>query len=174
MGHEFRISLCVKLCQLDVVEDVIWKFPLLANKKRNKERNYEPLEAYELLHRENLISSMSLTYELSVTYTVYSEKGMGDLRKAMEKTLKTPTSTYGLYICEPYTFLFGCNKKNVFIIDTHPVAEQFGGRKTALIVFSVMTSDGIHSICHWLWRRLYESGADKANKQTLSFIQLDK
>ena len=150
------------------MEDVIWNFPVQINKIKTNNCDYDPMEAYEILKKGRLMLSISLTYELSVAHTVFSAEGMEDLLSAVEKMVTQ--NICGLYVCEPYTVLIGCNDTTIFVIDTHPVGVEFGGCNTGLVVCSTRDSQGAEILCKWIWKRLYESGVDESNKQSFSVV----
>ena len=79
---------------------------------------------------------------------------------------------FAVYVCEPYTFLVGCIKERVYLVDTHPVSAMFGGTNTALLVSSDPSNEGSLSICKWLWKRLYESNIKEENTQSLSVLSV--
>ena len=81
---------------------------------------------------------------------------------------------FAVFVCEPYTFLVGCIKERVYLVDTHPVSATFGGTNTALLVSSDASNKGCLSIRKWLWMRLYESNIKEENTQSLKTIVLDK
>ena len=160
-----------KLNILDAVEDIIWNFPKDINIIRHKDHNYDPFEAYTLLKKHNLMSQMQLTYELSIHHTVFSEKGMQDLETTVTKMIGE--KKIGLFVCEPYSFLIGSNSDNLFLVDTHPVSETFGGCKTGILLFSSKTYEGSAALCEWLWKRMYGSNVQEGSKQSFSSVIFD-
>ena len=155
---------------LDVAEEVIWKYPFKVNVYRDKDRNYEPYEALQIMKNfdHEFENRYELTYELSSEYGALTENGMKDLVQQLTKKMNDNTF-FGLYICEPYTFLVGFLDQTLFLLDTHPVSDSFGGVKTGVIV--VPSNSTVLYLCRWLWKRLYESGIKEDCRHTLSFLQ---
>ena len=150
---------------LDAIEDVIWNFPKSVNPLRDRYINYEPIDAYNVMYRSNLFTKSEFTYDLSPHYTVFSMKGMLDLQTKID-TLCKAEKRFCVYVCEPYTFLFGSIYKHIFLLDTDPGAVKLGHTNTA----GLITSKDAKSLCMWLWKRLYEANVGDESKQTLSSI----
>lgn len=146
--HKSKIE-WMKLTQ--EVEDIISKLPITLNKYREKERCYDPTEAYELMLRYGLITKLTLN-ELTnrdLTNTIYSPAGMSELRMIANSVQKVAILTV-----PPYSFLVGKEGNEHFIIDTHKVSPDCDGNYNGI----VKVFQDCSSCCKWIWKRLESSG----------------
>lgn len=156
-----------------VADDIIINFPTAINDLRNIGEMYEPISAYSLLKKHNLMEECSLSeefVELS-TQNVFTASGRNKFVRTLSSQAQNVSFTIGLYTCNPYAFVVGINSDAVFLLDTHPISEDCGGEGSGIIVF---TNDNTGKSCRclvqWILKRLLNSGVTKDGKQSFAWV----
>ena len=140
------------LCTL--VENIIKEYPIKLNKYREVCKTYTPEEALKLMNTFDKYSTDCTLSTDFMTLNVLETRGMVALKEKLNN-LVSSGNFQGVYVCEPYSFMIGCCKTNMFLVDTHPVGKQFGGDDANGIVVSYdeeTVYDQTLGICRWLWR----------------------
>ena len=154
-------------------EEAINNLPSKINDHRDLSKMYDPSEAKSILEQNQLLGS---TYDLSEECIsangVFSKAGMTELIQSLTSKQKEDVkSRVGLYTCCPYTFLVGLHDNSYFLIDTHPVTEEFGGDGNGILV---ATNDlSLHScrlFVNWILKRLRACGLTGQEMQSLAWL----
>ena len=104
---------------------------------------------------------------------VFSEEGRNSLVHALSTILSKEKFCIGPYTCEPLIFTIGVTKGSIFVVDTHPVTEDNGGKGKGLIkIFPYVREEAtaLEGICRWIWKRLVCSGVKNDTQQSLSIM----
>lgn len=153
----FQSNICWKDLVTEV-ESIITNFPKDLNQIRNKEKQYDPEEAYELMFTNSMISELQLKEmtDKDLGYEVFSTEGMKDLAQMIGEIKKTAVLTVS-----PYTFMLGREMDQIFLVDTHLVSPKCDGKDGGIIkVFP-----DVSSCTRWIWMRLHSSGIKNAQQQ---------
>ncbi len=156
-----------------ISEKVIVDFPRAINDYRDVSKNYDVVEAYEILRVTfSLPSNYELFEKLPYSYGVFTTEGKQMFLEAATNMMDGNDTigfyTIGFYTCEPYIMLFGSLMGCSFILDTHPVPPSAGGNSTGIIkYFSGMAEESANAACRWLWKQLQCSGVKSGCPQSL-------
>ena len=152
------------------VEVTILSIPEEINKHRDMGKNYDILEAYEILRRQHLIRfPLQFSEELPYADGVFTYEGR---EKLFTKLCALGAERFvAIYTSDPFVLTIGCYKGKPFMIDTHPVAPPIGDGNGLLLIGNDNTPEVWMSICVSLWQRLHHGGVDPTTAQSLSVVQ---
>ena len=141
------------------VDQIIWNYPALINKIRDKSQFYNLESANKLLETFEGYCVKEVMPMLGVE-TASSRKGMQSLKIALESFQEGESA---FYTCGFLTFFLGRNNSGSwFLVDTHPVPiECYGNAENESGI--VLISDHPVGISEWIWRRI--SLADKRDER---------
>ena len=77
-----------------------------------------------------------------------SKGGRNELVKSLELKAFQGKVCFGIYTCSPYIFTVGIGNNALFLIDTHPVNEEFGGDGNGVVL--LVTPDLSYRLCQLL------------------------
>ena len=160
-----------------IAETIITEFPELVNEVRNIEEKYDPISAYSLLRKNNLVQDCSLSEEFidPQSHSVFSISGRNHLINTISSQACASSIVIGLYTCDPYTFILGVHSNAFFILDTHKTYETLGGNGNGILLY---TDDRNEKSCkrlvQWILKRLVQSGVARDAKQSLAWISRGK
>ena len=152
------------------VEVTILSIPEEINEHRDMGKNYDILEAYEILRRQQLIRfPLQFSEELPYADGVFTYEGR---EKLFTKLCALGAERFvAIYTSDPFVLTIGCYKGKPFMIDTHPVAPPIGDGNGLLLIGNDNTPEVWMSICMSLWQRLHHGGVDPTTAQSLSVVQ---
>lgn len=142
-------------------ERIITNFPFLINPYRNIEEFYDVQSAYALLRSMIAVDEYDFYEEFLSQDYVFSHAGRLALMKALSSMVSKEGLCLAIYTCAPFIFTIGVTNDSIFLIDTHPVPQNCGGKGTGLLKRfpyaedEVMASD---ALCRWIWQRLSSDG----------------
>ncbi|CAB3989984.1 Mitogen-activated kinase kinase kinase A [Paramuricea clavata] len=111
-----------------LAEDVIKGTPFIVSPYRKKERQYDAMEAFQILRLLGVTDDeYYLTEEITAGYGVFTASGRLALVNAMEKLFNKYAYNVGIYMCGAYTFTVGCRYGQYFVMDTHSISQDLGG-----------------------------------------------
>ena len=158
----------------EVAENVITEFPRVVNPYRNCEELYDVLSAYQLIRSVGAeVGKYDFSEEILESDFVFSQKGQTNLVHALSSMLSKKDFCVAIYTCEPLVFIIGLASDCFFIVDTHPVPAEVGGKGTGLLkVFSEVKEEetACEGVCRWIWQRLVSSGVKNYMLQSLSIM----
>ena len=154
------------------VESIIWSLPEKIKEHRDMGKNYDALEAYEILRRRELIKSpLEFSEELPYAYGVFTNEGR---EKLFSKLCVLGTDCFVVvYTSDPLVLTIGCHNDKPYVIDTHPVAPPAGDGNGIVLVGNKNTPEVWVSICVWFWQRLHHGGVSPTTAQSLAVVTLD-
>ena len=152
------------------VEVTILSIPEEINEHRDMGKNYDILEAYEILRRQQLIRfPLQFSEELPYADGVFTYEGR---EKLFTKLCALGAERFvAIYTSDPFVLTIGCYKGKPFMIDTHPLAPPIGDGNGLLLIGNDNTPEVWMSICVSLWQRLHHGGVDPTKAQSLSVVQ---
>ena len=152
------------------VEVTILSIPEEINEHRDMGKNYDILEAYEILRRQQLIRfPLQFSEELPYADGVFTYEGR---EKLFTKLCALGAERFvAIYTSDPFVLTIGCYKGKPFMIDTHPLAPPIGDGNGLLLIGNDNTPEVWMSICVSLWQRLHHGGVDPTTAQSLSVVQ---
>ena len=146
----------------------------MVNPYRNCEELYDVLSAYQLIRSVGAeVGKYDFSEEILESDFVFSQKGQTNLVHALSSMLSKKDFCVAIYTCEPLVFIIGLASDCFFIVDTHPVPAEVGGKGTSLLkVFSEVKEEetACERVCRWIWQRLVSSGVKNYMLQSLSII----
>jgi hypothetical protein len=156
-----------------LAEDVIKRTPSIVNPYRKKERQYDAMEAFQILRLLGVTDDeYYLTEEITAGYGVFTASGRLALVNAMEKLFNKYAYNVGIYTCGAYTFTVGCKYGQYFVMDTHSISQDLGGDGNGLLkVFPLAHELSYQCICEWIWKRLVLSGVKQSALQSLAVMK---
>ena len=159
----------------DEAERAINEFPRMVNPYRKLEQFYDVQSAYMLIRRIDsaAVDEYDFSEEIMSADFVFSEEGRNSLVHALSTILSKEKFCIGLYTCEPLIFTIGVTKGSIFVVDTHPVTEDNGGKGKGLIkIFPYVREEAtaLEGICCWIWKRLVCSGVKNDTQQSPSIM----
>lgn len=105
---------------------------------------------------------------------IFSRQGMCNLVNALSSMLSNKKFWIAIYTCEPLIFTVGLANECFFIVDTHPIPTDIGGKGTGILkVFPYVTEEATacEGVCRWIWQRLVACGVNNETmQQSLSII----
>ena len=121
---------------------------------------------------KHLRNNLSFTEELPYGEGVFSQISRDRLQQKINELTHTHENLLSIYTCEPLSLLVGCIDKRLFILDTHPVPEVFGGNGNGQFkLYESATPACCRSLCQWLWNRLAKNGACSCGSQSLAVVE---
>ena len=153
------------------VEEVIWFLLTAINNFRQVEEIYDVLSAYAILNHGNLLATpYEFSEELPYADHIFSPVGRERLFSKL-KELGGKTKFTALYTCEPYILLVGCLEGKPYVLDTHPISSELGGRGNGVIrVYADNSDDSWMSVCVWIWAKLANGGVKLTAGQSLTVM----
>ncbi len=159
---------------VEVAESTIRDFPRHFNAYRNIEQRYDVQEAYTILRNAGVVTgAYDLSEEILSANCVYSEAGKKDLTDALkELQIQGGTSnlSVAIYTCGIYVLVLGYVGEKVFLVDSHPVVEDFQGQRTGVAIVSDGNTTESSFLLNWLSTRLKRSGVPKGSVQSFSIM----
>ena len=100
-------------------------------------KNYDILEAYEILRRQQLVRfPLGFSEELPYADGVFTYEGR---EKLFTKLCALGAERFvAIYTSDPFVLTIGCYKGKPFMIDTHPVAPPFGNGNGLLLIGTLL------------------------------------
>ena len=156
----------------DAVESIIWSLPAEINNHRNLEKNYDALEAHDILRKQHLIkSSLEFSEELPFGDGVFTYEGR---KHFFVKLCALGKDRFvAVYTSDPFVLTIGCHNRKPYVIDTHPVTQPLGNGNGLVLVGKENSPEVWMSLCVWLWQRLHHSGVDPQTAQSLAVVTLE-
>ena len=152
----------------NMTEKVINEFPRVINPHRNCQ------SAYMLIRSVSTeVGNYEFSEEILKSDFVFSQKGMSNLVHSLSSMLSKKKFCLAIYTCEPLIFTVGLASDCFFIVDTHPVPTDIGGKGTGILkVFPYVTEEATacEGVCRWIWQRLVSSGVKNDMLQSLSIM----
>ena len=117
------------------IDNIIITMPGRFNPFRSTGKMYDVSEAYAILRNAEIVpKKYELREEIITPQAVFSKTGREALLKAVHSISTDHRGTkIALYSCGIYIFVVGCQSKQLFIVDTHPISEQLGGNGHGII-----------------------------------------
>ena len=111
------------------IDNIIITMPGRFNPFRSTGKMYDVSEAYAILRNAEIVpKKYELREEIITPQAVFSKTGREALLKAVHSISTDHRGTkIAIYSCGIYIFVVGCQSKQLFIVDTHPISEQLGG-----------------------------------------------
>ena len=139
-----------------IADDIIKNFPTKIKHLRNSTETYDLCEAKVILESNNQLSkNYQITEECVSGYGFLSEIGRNELCSALSCVPSELKMLFGVYTCPPYAIVIGIYNNCIFLLDTHPIGKELGGRVDGIVV---ATKDRSISWCktirHWTLKRL--------------------
>lgn len=117
----------------DAVESTIWSLPAKTNNHRDLEKNYDALEAHDILRKQHLIkSSLEFSEELPFRDGVFTYE---EREKLFSKLCALGTGHFvAVYTSDPFVLTISCHNGKPYVIDTHPVTQPLGNGSGVVLV----------------------------------------
>ncbi|XP_044175083.1 probable cyclin-dependent kinase 8 [Acropora millepora] len=162
-GIEFFVELA------KAIEATIWHLPEKINEHRDLHRMYDALEAYGILRKQKVVTSLyDFSEELLFADTVFSYEGR---QKLHLKLCDLGCNDFvAVFTCEPLVLTIGCRDGKPYMIDTHPVTLAPGKGNGLMMIGKKNSSDVWLSLCIWLWNRLHYQGVTPDTCQSLAVV----
>ena len=136
---------------------------------RNIEQLYDATAVLQVLK----LSKKTLKYNFELRELIYSgynllsSNGVSELSSALHHIVES-TMRAAIYICEPYTMSIFSINETLYLVYTHTVSADAGGKFTGLILSTERSN--IDELLHWTVRRLALSNSK--TYQSVSIIDL--
>ena len=160
-----------------IADNIVKDFPTKINHLRNLSETYDLSDAKVILESNNLLlKKYQLTEECVSGNGFLSEIGGNELCSALSCLPSDPNMKFGVYTytCLPYAIVIGVYNNCIFLLGTHPIAKELGGRENRIVV---ATKDKSISSCkmitQWLLKRLKVSGVNERTPQSLVWLVED-
>jgi hypothetical protein len=155
-----------------LADNIIRNFPRSINHLRNPSKTYDISEARVILESNNLLSKKyQLTEECVSGNGFCSAIGRNELCSALSRVSSDPNMKFGVYTCPPYAIVIGVHENSIFLLDTHPIGEELGGRGNGILVATKDKSmASCKTITQWLLKRLKVSGVNGKTPQSLVWL----
>ena len=156
----------------EVAENVICQLPALVNEHRDVSSFYDIEEAYAIMSSKNLLYQQYEFSEECVSGSkVFLCAGRNELVNSLESKASQGKMCFGIYTCSPYIFTVGIRNNALFLIDTHPVNEEFGGDGNGvLLVTPDLSYRSCQLLTQWLLLRLTQAGVKTDSRQSLVWL----
>ena len=78
---------------------------------------------------------------------------------------------FGVYTCPPYAIVIAVYNNCIFLLDTHPIGKELGGRGNGILVATKDKSiASCKTITQWVLKRLKVSGVNETTPQSLVWL----
>lgn len=147
----------------------------MVNPYRNSEEYYDVHSAYMLTKSIGPeVGVYDFSEEILANDFIFSRQGMCNLVNALSSMLSNKKFCIAIFTSEPLIFTVGLAKECFFIVDTHPIPTDIGGKGTGILkVFPYVTEEATacEGVCRWIWQRLVACGVNNETmQQSLSII----
>ena len=151
----------------------------MVNPYRNSEEYYDVHSAYMLIKSIGPeVGVYDFSEEILENDFVFSRQGMCNLVNALSSMLSNKKFCIAIYTCEPLIFTVSLANECFFMVDTHPIPTDIGGKGTGILkVFPYVTEEATacEGVCRWIWQRLVACGVNNETmQQSLSIISEKK
>ena len=156
------------------IDNIIITMPRQFNPLRSTGVMYDVSEAYAILRNADIVpTEYELREEIVTPHSVFSKTGREALLKAVHAISTDQGGTkIAIYSCGIYIFVVGCQSKQLFIVDTHPISEQLGGDGNGIVkVYTPQNADSPNQLCAWIWKRLEHSGVPDSSLQSFLIFE---
>ena len=161
------ISVENKLKEIPRIATSVISYPQELNEIRDISSLYTVVDANKLMRdNKHLRNNLSFTEELPYGEGVFSQISRDRLQQKINELTHTHENLLSIYTREPLSLLVGCIDKRLFILDTHPVPEVFGGNGNwQFKLYESGSPACCRSLCQRLWNRLAKNGACSSQSQ---------
>ncbi len=155
-----------------LADHIIKPFPTKINHLRNSAETYDLSEARVILESNNLLSKKYQLIEECVSGNGFlSAIGRNELCSALSCVPSDPNMKFGVYTCPPYAIVIGVYNNCIFLLDTHPIGKELGGRGNGILVATKDKSiASCKTITQWVLKRLKVSGVNETTPQSLVWL----
>ncbi len=155
-----------------LADHIIKHFPTKINHLRNSSETYDLSEARVILESNNLLSKKYQLIEECVSGNGFlSAIGRNELCSALSCVPSDPNMKFGVYTCPPYAIVIGVYNNCIFLLDTHPIGKELGGRGNGILVATKDKSiASCKTITQWVLKRLKVSGVNETTPQSLVWL----